>query len=880
MIERWLHRVALYARRRYRRVFAVSAVLLALAVVSASQLKFDTEVLNLLPQDDPVVVTFRETLEEFGSLDFLLVVMRIPEEAPLDPYLELADEMGPALESLETVQYVDYRVGDLDALAEQFFPHALLFMEPGELEEVARRLSDEAITQRTLELRRLLLTPQALALRELTLLDPLGLSDILLERLTGSRGDLNVDWSRGYVLSADRTRLLMLAKPTAPAQEVEFGRRLIQEVDSVVEQSLSGWDERAEELGLELEAPEIALGGTYVIALEDARSVARDIILGAVTSMVGVMALFLVAFRRLGLLIYGFLPLSCGLLLAFGFAGISVGTLNAATSGFAALLVGLGIDFVIVSYGRYVEERGRGVRLSTALRNMCGSSGRAVVTGGITTAATFYAFMVTEFDGLRQMGFLIGTGIFFCMGTVLVLLPAMLAWREDHPHGGPLRGLWRKLSGKGGGDHAQGRTPPKLYLHGFGSDRLISYSFSHPRTVLALGLIVTAVSGILATRLEFVDSIRNMRPEGNTGVEIQDEVSQYFGSGFDYMMLIVSADSELAARERTAEVVAEAQQLVETGVLVRVDSVGTLLPSPEQQAGVLQWIAEHEGHEIDAERARATFDASARQAGINPAAFARGLDLLAQAAGVDRPVEADDLRASAEADRLMDRYLHELDDGWRSVVYLYPPPRVAKRQAPPEVEALVQELGSDVVLSGVNTVSARLRELVKSDAVIAAVVGFVLVAFLLWLDYRKPFDTILSLSPLVIGIVWMLGAMSIIGIDMNFFNVFVSTMVIGIGVDYGVHMIHRYREEQNSGSLLEGLEETGKAIILAALSTSVGFGSMSLSHYPGLRSMGLVAIIGALATAVVAVTLLPALMGLREGRGVERPCGATDAARS
>ena len=861
MIERWLHRVALYARRRYRRVFAVSAVLLALAIVSASTLEFDTEVLNLLPQDDPVVVTFRETLEEFGSLDFLLVVMRIPAEAPLDPYLELADEIGPALEQLETIQYVDYRVGDLDALAEQFFPHALLFMEPGELEEVARRLSDAAIEQRTLELRRLLQTPQALALRELTLLDPLGLSDILLERLTSSRGDLNVDWSRGYVLSADRTRLLMLAKPTAPAQEVEFGRRLIQEVNEVVADRLGGWDERAEELEMELEAPEIVLGGTYVIALEDAQFVARDIILGAVTSMLGVMLLFLIAFRRLGLLLYGFLPLSCGLVLAFGFAGVSVGTLNAATSGFAALLVGLGIDFVIVSYGRYVEERGRGARLSTALRNMCGSSGRAVVTGGITTAATFYAFMVTEFDGLRQMGFLIGTGIFFCMGTVLVLLPAMLAWREDHPHGGPLRGLLRRLRRSGG---ESGKKPPKLYLHGFGSERVIRFSFNHPRLVLTLGLVVTVVSGFLATRLEFVDSIRNMRPEGNRGVEVQDEVSQAFGSGFDYMMLIVSAETELAVRKRTAEVVAEARSLVDSGVLVRVDSVGTILPSPDQQASVLEWVDERRGREIAPARARATFDESARAAGINPAAFSRGLDLLTRAAEVDRPVESKDLRGSAEADRLLDRYLHEKPDGWRSVVYLYPPPRVAKRQAPPEVEALAEALGPDVVLSGVNTVSARLRELVKSDAVVAAVVGFVLVALLLWIDYRKPFDTALSLSPLVVGIVWMLGAMAVVGIDMNFFNVFVSTMIIGIGVDYGVHMIHRYREEQNSGKLLEGLEETGKAIILAALSTSVGFGSMSLSHYPGLRSMGLVAIMGALATAVVAVTLLPALMGLRD----------------
>ena len=108
------------------------------------------------------------------------------------------------------------------------------------------------------------------------------------------------------------------------------------------------------------------------------------------------------------------------------------GKLSSATSVVAALLIGLGIDFVIVSYGRYVEERRGGASLEAALAAMCGACGRAVVAGAITTAATFYAFTFTEFTGLRQMGLLTGTGILLCMTSVLLLLPAMLAWSEDH----------------------------------------------------------------------------------------------------------------------------------------------------------------------------------------------------------------------------------------------------------------------------------------------------------------------------------------------------------------------------------------------------------------------------------------------------------------
>ena len=136
------------------------------------------------------------------------------------------------------------------------------------------------------------------------------------------------------------------------------------------------------------------------------------------------------------------------------------------------------------------------------------------------------------------------------------------------------------------------------------------------------------------------------------------------------------------------------------------------------------------------------------------------------------------------------------------------------------------------------------------------------------LDTQATGDTLLALVPLTIGVVWMLGGMAVLDVAMNFMNIFVTTMIIGIGVDYGIHMVHRYRELAGSEprAYTAGLGETGKAIVLAALSTVVGFGSLSLSHYPGLQSMGKVAILGAACTCLVAITVLPAYLSLRIAR--------------
>ena len=867
MIQSVLAWLAAFARRRHRAVFVAAAALVVLCVWSATRLRFDTEILNLLPEDDPVVTTFRSTIEDFGSLDYLLVLVRLPPDAPLDPYLDFVEELGSSMEALEEIDYVDYDLGDLEELAETFFAHAFVYLDEEAREEVAARLTEDGLRRQVQELSRRLATPEGLALRDLFLLDPLSVHEVFLDQLELARGGLDVDWSTGYLLSEDRSRALLIARPAEPAQEVEFGRRLLAAVEGLAGDLLERWPELGGEDrdGDLLPPPEVAFGGTYVTAVSDAGTIVGGLVSNVATSLAGVLLLFALAFRRVGLIAYAFIPLAFGLVLAFGFAGAVLGELNALTSGFAALLVGLGIDFVIVSYGRYVEERRRGAGLEAALVAMSGSSGRAVWTGAITTAATFYAFLVTDFVGLRQMGLLTGTGILFCMVSVLLLLPAMLAWREDH----------RPASGR----------QPRLVLHGLGARRLVRWSFERPVATICCCAAVTAATGAIAPRLEFEDAIRELRPQGNPGVEVEDEVAEYFGSGLRYTMIVLSGASEQEIMELSNRAEEEARALVDSGVLTSVDGIGSLVPPPTRQASVHDWL-DARAELFDRERLRSLFERHATAEGLRAAPFLRGIDLLADA-GADRTmVTPSALRANPQVGRMLERYMSRNEDEHKLVVYLYPPPGMWRRSAPPGAPELVERLGPQAALSGVSVVGERLRNGIRVDAVTASVIGFLLVALLLFLDYRWLRSTLLSLLPLSVGVVWMLGIMVLIGLDMNFFNVFVVTMIIGIGVDYGVHMVHRWREvgfgpeALQDERLVESLGETGKAIVLAAASTSVGFGSLALSHYPGLRSMGLVAILGAVATALVSITLLPALVALGRRRRAVRDASGNAAAVS
>ncbi|HVR11371.1 MAG TPA: MMPL family transporter, partial [Thermoanaerobaculia bacterium] len=374
-MSRLLASVARLARRRYRTIFAAFAVLAVLSAVSISRLSFDTDMLNLLPRRDPTIHSYIQMLQDFGSNTYLLVVIELPEGAVPEPYETLADDLAASLAKLPEIKSVQHRLGNPEELLAAFVPKSMLFLDDAGRREMEARLSDAGIRRRVSELRRQLATPQALSVKGLAKLDPLGLSDILLGHVASSRGTLQVDWASGYYLSRDHRLLLVLAEPRRPPQDIPFDERLTREATGIVAGALGRWGDIAGPGGPV--RPAVEMGGPYVSALGDASLIRRDMFVNAGTSALAVLALFLFAFRRAGALAYAFVPLLTGLVLTFGFAGVAFGALSSATSVCAALLIGLGIDFVIVSYGRYVEERNRGHDVESALATMSSATGGA-----------------------------------------------------------------------------------------------------------------------------------------------------------------------------------------------------------------------------------------------------------------------------------------------------------------------------------------------------------------------------------------------------------------------------------------------------------------------------------------------------------------------
>lgn len=208
--------------------------------------------------------------------------------------------------------------------------------------------------------------------------------------------------------------------------------------------------------------------------------------------------------------------------------------------------------------------------------------------------------------------------------------------------------------------------------------------------------------------------------------------------------------------------------------------------------------------------------------------------------------------------KIGDRFLKRAGDSYLSVAYVHLQPGFWGHAQAKDFLATLKESSPATSLTSSKLVQMELEELMTRESWRILLLALAAVSLLIYFDFRSWTLTFISLLPVVLASLWTLGIMGILGIHLNFMNLVVFTMVLGIGVDYGVHVLHR-GVQSPLGQLEQELHKVSGAVVLAALTTLVGFGSLVFSAYPGLQSMGAVALMGVGFSLLLALTLVPVL---------------------
>ena len=616
----------------------------------------------------------------------------------------------------------------------------------------------------------------------------------------------------------------------------------------------------------------VRVTGEPVLNYEELLAIGKEMRAVAVASFVLFSAIVLLAFRSARVVLAMVASLLASLLWCNAFAASTVGSLNLISATFNVLIIGLGGELEIHVCMRYLELLRLGRARREALIGTAESVGPSLFSSACTTAIGFFIFMLTDFTGVAQLGLVSGAGMFLSLASSFTIIPAVLAL------GGPPR---PRPAG-------QARRLVAALEH-------LPLRFAGPIRVAAVAVAVAAAAALPHIRFDY--NLLNLRDPATESVRaFTDLLSR---SGDTPWTIDVIAPDLPAAR-------ALARRLSELDVVARVRTIEDYVPAEQDEKREILETASYFVPE-DFAAAGHPSGASEQQAlaalGEEAARVAAGAGPVAPAAGrLHRALArfTESLRSEpssrAALDRLAASIVGSLPEQLRELRPLLTPERVTLETLPRDLttqmvapdgrarlqvypredlsESAALERFVDDVREVAPTAAGSAVWMVEWGRVTwramtrALTIGMVcMVAFLLLL-WRNVWDTVLAFFPLALAALVTCACLALLGQPFNFTNVIVLPMLVGMGVDNGVHLVHRHRTAPDEIDVLGS--STARAVFFAAMTTILSFGSLGFASHRGLAAFGQMLTLGVFLTLVCYVVVLPAVLEWDDRRRVRR----------
>ncbi|MDE2733382.1 MAG: MMPL family transporter [Gemmatimonadota bacterium] len=613
---------------------------------------------------------------------------------------------------------------------------------------------------------------------------------------------------RQYFITKEGNGVILRLYPAGLTTDVAFSQDLIDHIDQTIAA-----------IGPERFHPSIecVYKGSFQNSANQFTIIIRDLKSTALYSIVGVLLLITLFFRQVVGSLFITLPLMMSLTWTFGVTYLAIGSLNMITVGLFAILFGLGIDFGIHIFARYREAHRRGMDIEQALTVTVRYTGKALATTAVTTSIAFYSLLLTDFKGFSEFGFIVGTGILFSLVAMVAICPAFIVLAERLRLVIPIRKrsvLWRT-----------GRYPK-------------------PWATLLIGAVITGYSLYHLGDLEFEYDFSKLKPAPPPNIN-KGSLPQSLKEGRSPAIVLTESYDEAMEVVRTVEAIKATNG--DSSTVLNVKSVYSALP--QDQDAKLALIADIRAL-LDREEGLFSESERAKLDSLRPYLDVEKLTLY------DLPADLTNEFKDKEGNILNFVAINasvELKDGKDAI-------RFAE-----EISHIETPTGKTYIASSSHIIVAEMLKVMLEDSPLAVILTLVVVAVVLLIDLRSFVDTLLVLTPLLNALVWVVGFMYVFDIKLNLYNMVAFPTIIGMGIDNSVHIFHRY-QEVGRGSLRLVLRTTGLALLATSLTTMVGFSGLVPAIHPALTSIGVLSLVGLGSCFITSVTLLPALLQIRERR--------------
>lgn len=783
----------------------------------AKQLKLDTDIVSLMPEGVPSVDNLDKVIEITGGYSNAMVLVDSPDP---DKALEFLEALRDEVLTLDWVSSAEY--AEDTAI---FQRHQLLYVDVADLEEVRNRLSARIEYEKKHLRFDVEDTPVQIDIRdELAPASPpsLDFSDIEARYRSKSK---NLGKRRLFRNDAGNLTILVIL-PQGSTTDIGYSRQVLADIEAKVA--------RVDPARFHADM-RVELGGRVKYRVAEFDAIINDVKSSAYWSVSAILLVIMLYYRRLLALLYIGIPLVMGFLWTFAITQEALGSLNLITVFLVLILLGLGVDFGIHNLARYDEMRQNGKSMGDALLTVYSRTGYASLLAALTTIVGFFSLMTTNFRAFYEFGFIAGIGVAMTLTAMYTVFPAIMVLAE------------------------------RSRIYRIGKARAAAHrdqSAGFPGTVpiLLIGAGLTVGAGWAVTELQFEDDFGKLKAKIPEISRIKSKVDEVFPFRSDRAVVFV--DSLKDVSELVEAVKKLKDERAQDSPIEDVKSILSVVPADDEQKQRLTVI---DNIEALLNEAILLLEDFGRMDDERKQELIRLLEYV----GVS------ELKPQNLPDAVQRLYTGVPGSGGY-LVYIYNSKGTSKLREAQEFVDNIREIevnGKTYYPATEAMVFVDMLTLMKKDATLAVSAVVVAIIVVLLLVFRNLLQVMLVMLPVGVGMLWMLGLMTALGLHLNIFNMVVLPTVLGIGIDNGIHIFHRYQEE-GRGRLRHVIRTTGGAAFLTTLTTMLGFAGMLSATNQGLQSLGLVACLGLGMCMLSSLTVFPAvLQWIETRRSTARPVG-------
>ncbi|MGD0681489.1 MAG: MMPL family transporter [Terracidiphilus sp.] len=815
-------------------VAGASLVLTLFLFANIHNLRTGTELTDMFGSHDPQWQAASQIGKELGYGNQLYVLVQAPEnDADSSEAMETAADRLTAEMSASGL-FKQARCGlsedELINLVRLFSWHFPSYALPGQNEALAQRLEPKQIHQNVRRAATELVTPFSTLGSDYFVADPLGLMSVTAGKDEGFSQFASFDFSWGSgnrFYSRDHKALLIIAEPRESAVDYKFAEQIME------------WT-RAHIRGIEADAAIRDAGvhaisaGAYVYAEQDHKFVERNIRRVSLVSIIGSLLLCLLVYPSVPLLLLSLLPTSLGILWTTGIASYYPGEVNLISLSFIAILAGLGDDQVVHFFNRSPQEWTKGGSFNAAMERTFETTGLSIVLCILTAASATAALATSSFKALAEFGFILTVGMFMMMIHTLLTVPALMQ-------------LWNRYIRPFAPEGITFRFLPAVAR---GS---LNFVGRHARWVVAVAASLFLLSALLLPSIKMGGNFAVMGDADSPAIAAQNQLSTKFGIEGSPTLLLIAGSEEDVLR-RCENLTAGLESYRQSGALKSVFSPTQLLPSIQSQRQRATALAN-----IDLNASAQALEDALRENGLRMEPYKPYIVQLRKLGKGAEPITLESASPYLPAG-LLDNSLRKTGDGSYVAAIAYYAAGSSAHEAIPEavLDSWRSQFGPFVEFS-FDKINRDIQSQVLRDSRRALLWTAAAILLIVYLTFRNLRITLLVLMPIVFAIVVTFGLLRLAGHSFSFMSVTAIPLIIGIGIDNGIHLVRRYLEKAPN-NILDVAKASGAALIQSNLTTIIGFGALLAATFPPLAEMGLVTSLGVALTLAGGLWVIPAVI--------------------